>query len=405
MGGLGVRSFAPDCKGNGVKKDEAAPATRLIHTRKGRLDRVTVNPPVERASTVLFRDEAGLYGVKPTYGRMGLTVHRELEAAMCELEGATHTRLAGNGLQACCLAIASTVSAGDHLLFTDSAYGPTARFCERRLKAMGVEAERFDPRSGGEIASLFRPNTKAIFLEAPGSLTFEISDTPAIVAAARQRGIRTILDNTWGAGLLHQPLALGVDIAVQALTTYAVGHSDAFGGAVMTRDAGLALRIANLSEDWGIGLAPDDAYLALRGLRTLHTRLKAHEAAGLEIANWLAARPEVAEVLHPALPSSPDHTLWQRDFTGSNGLFGIILNPVPEGGLERFIEALSLFSLGFSWGGFESLLIPCDQQLTRMKGSWTETRAGPLLRLHIGLESTRDLKADLETAFKALKAG
>lgn len=388
-----------------MKKDEAAPETRLIHTRDARLGRVTVNPPVERASTVLFRDEAGLYGVKPTYGRMGLTVHRELEAAMGELEGATHTRLAGNGLQACALAIASVVSAGDHLLFTDSAYGPTARFCERRLKAMGIEAERFDPRSGGEIASLFRPNTKAIFLEAPGSLTFEITDTPAIVAAASQRGIRTILDNTWGAGLLHQPLALGVDISVQALTKYAVGHADAFGGAVMTRSSSLYTRIAAASEDWGITLAPDDAYLALRGLRSLHTRLKAHEAAGLEMAHWLDGRPEVDSVLHPALPGSPDNALWQRDFSGSNGLFGVILKPVPEGGLERFFNALSLFSLGFSWGGFESLVIPCDQQLERMKGSWTETRAGPLLRFHIGLEATRDLKADLEAAFKAIVAG
>ena len=385
-----------------MKKDEAAPETRLIHTRAGRLDRVTVNPPLERASTVLFRDEAGLYGAKPTYGRMGLTVHRELEAAMCELEGATHTRLASNGLQACALAIASLVTSGDHMLFTDSTYGPTARFCERRLKAMGVEAERFDPRAGGEIASLFRPNTKAIFLEAPGSLTFEICNTPAIVAAAKERGIRTILDNTWGAGLLYQPLAHGVDVSVQALTKYVVGHADAFGGAVMTRDPGLALRIANASEDWGIGLAPDDAYLALRGLRSLATRLRAHEASGLEMAHWLAARPEVSDVLHPALPSSPDHALWKRDFTGSNGLFGVILKPVPEGGLERFFEALSLFSLGFSWGGFESLIIPCDQQLTRMKGSWTERRAGPLLRLHIGLEATRDLKADLDAAFAAL---
>ncbi len=388
-----------------MKKDDAAPETRLIHTRAGRLDRVTVNPPVERASTVLFRDEAGLYGAKPTYGRMGLTVHRELEATMCDLEGAKYTRLAGNGLQACALAIASVVESGDHLLFSDSIYGPTARYCERRLKLMGIEAERFDPRSGGEIASLFRPNTKAIFLEAPGSLTFEICDTPAIVAAAGERGIRTILDNTWGAGLLHQPLALGVDISVQALTKYAVGHADAFGGAVMTRDPGLALRIANASEDWGITLAPDDAYLALRGLRTLHTRLRAHEAAGLEMANWLAGLKEVADVLHPALPSSPDHTLWARDFTGSNGLFSIILNPVPEGAMEHLFKALSLFGLGFSWGGFESLIIPCDQQLDRMKDSWTETRAGPLLRLHIGLESTRDLKADLEAGFKAMSAG
>ena len=172
----------------------------------------------------------------------------------------------------------------------------------------------------------------------------------------------------------------------------------------MTRDAGLAGRIAATSEEWGIGLAPDDAYLAVRGLRTLATRLRAHEAAGLEMAHWLAARPEVADVLHPALPGHPDHALWKRDFTGSNGLFGIILNPVPEGGMERFFEALSLFGLGFSWGGFESLIIPCDQQLTRMKGSWTEGRAGPLLRLHIGLEATADLKADLGAAFTALSA-
>lgn len=387
-----------------MKTNEAAPETRLIHTRKGRMDRVTVNPPLERASTVLFRDEAGLYGVKPTYGRMGLTVNRELEAAMCELEGATHARLASNGLQACALAIASVVTSGDHLLFSDSTYGPTARFCENRLKAMGVEAERFDPRAGSEITALFRPNTKAVFMEAPGSLTFEICDTPAIAEAAKARSIHTILDNTWGAGLLHQPLALGVDICVQALTKYIVGHADVFGGAVMTRDPGLASRIASASEDWGIGLAPDDAYLALRGLRTLPTRLRAHEASALEVAHWLAAHADVADVLHPALPSSPDHDRWQRDFTGSNGLFGMILKPVPEGGLERFFEALSLFSLGFSWGGFESLIIPCDQQLKRMEGSWTQSRPGPLLRLHIGLEATRDLKTDLEAALRALRA-
>jgi cystathionine beta-lyase len=387
-----------------MNKDDAAPETRLIHTRAARLGRVTVNPPVERASTVLFRDEAGLYGAKPTYGRMGLTVHRELESGMCELEGAQHARLASNGLQACALAITACVSSGDHLLFPDCSYGPTARFCEKRLRETGVEADRYDPRIGAGIEALFKPNTKAVFIESPGSLTFEVGDAPAIIAAAKARGIRTICDNTWGAGLLHQPLALGADISVQALTKYVVGHADAFGGAVMTRDAGLAGRIAATSEEWGIGLAPDDAYLAVRGLRTLATRLRAHEAAGLEMAHWLAARPEVADVLHPALPGHPDHALWKRDFTGSNGLFGIILNPVPEGGMERFFEALSLFGLGFSWGGFESLIIPCDQQLTRMKGSWTEGRAGPLLRLHIGLEATSDLKADLGAAFAALSA-
>ncbi|MFN7056570.1 cystathionine beta-lyase [Hyphomonas sp.] len=376
--------------------------TRLIHTRGERLSRVTVNPPVERASTVLFRTEAGLYGAKPTYGRMGLAVHRELEAAMCALEGARSTRLAANGLQACALAIASLVEAGGHLLLSDSAYGPTARFCERRLKAMGVEAERFDPRIGAGIAALFRDNTQAILLESPGSLTFEIADLPAIAAEARPRGIRIICDNTWGAGLHHQPLALGADISAQALTKYVVGHSDAFGGAVMTNDPGLERRIANCSEDWGIALAPDDAWLAIRGIRTLATRLKAHEAAGLDLAHWLGQRPEVDHVLHPALPSHPDHALWQRDFTGANGLFSIVLKPVPEGGLERFFDALQLFGMGFSWGGFESLIIPCDEQLTRRPGCWTSAKAGPLLRLHVGLEAVSDLKADLESAFAAM---
>lgn len=378
------------------------PETRLVHTRKERLGRVTVNPPVERASTVLFSTEAALYGPKPTYGRMGLTVHRELEAAMCELEGATFARLAANGLQACTLAIASTVRAGDHLLFPDCAYGPTARFCERRLPAMGVRTSRYDPRIGARIADLFQDTTKAIFLESPGSLTFEVCDTPAIVGVAKARGIRTIMDNTWGAGLHHQPLALGVDLSVQALTKYVSGHSDAFGGAVMTRTPAMASRLEAVSEDWGISLSPDDAFLCLRGLRTLKTRLKAHEAAGLAVSQWLAARDEVAGVLNPALPGHPDHALWQRDFSGSNGLFGLMLHPVTGKGVERFLDALELFAMGFSWGGFESLVIPCDRQLTRMKGSWTDSRAGPLLRLHIGLEAVDDLVADLAAGFAAM---
>jgi cystathionine beta-lyase len=323
---------------------------------------------------------------------------------MCELEGASHVRLASNGLQACVLAIAACVEAGGHVLFPDSTYGPTARFCERRLKLMGVTATRYDPRIGAGIADLIQPETQAIFMESPGSLTFELSDIPAITAIARERGIPTIADNTWSGGYFTHPLSLGADIVVHAMTKYIVGHADAFGGAVLTSNNRLYDRICAASEDFGISLAPDDAYLALRGMRTLHTRLRAHEAAALELVNWLAARPEVSEVLHPALPSSPDHAIWQRDFTGSSGLFGVVLNAVPDGGMDRFLAQLHLFGMGFSWGGFESLLIPCDEQLTRSKGSWTDNRAGPLLRIHVGLEAVADLKAELDSAFTALKA-
>ena len=377
-------------------------ATRLIHTRGRRLAQKTVNPPIERASTLLFDTSSDLYGAKPGYGRMGLAVHRELEDALCVLENATFAKLTSNGLQACALAIGSQVKAGDHILFTDSAYGPTARYLDRRLEKMGVEATRFDPRCGATISNLIKPNTRAIYLESPGSLTFEISDTPAIVDVAQQRGIRTILDNTWGAGILHKPLDLGVDISVQALTKYAVGHADVFGGAVMSRDKRVAQEIIDCGDDWGISLGPDDAYTALRGLRSLKTRMDAHEAAGLRIANWLSERPEVCQVLHPALEQHPDHVIWKRDFTGSNGLFSVILNTVSPEGLKRFFDALELFSMGFSWGGFESLIIPCDPQLKRSKGHWIDQKVGPLLRIHVGLETVDDLIADLRAGFEAM---
>ena len=379
------------------------PETRIIHTRGPRPGSVTVNPPVERASTVLFRTEDELYGTRPGYGRMGLAVHRELEAALCNLEGGTHARLATNGLQACALAIAACVEAGGHILVPDCAYGPTARFSERRLATMGVSSSRYDPRIGAGIADMIRPETQAIVMESPGSLTFELTDIPAITAIARERGIATIADNTWSAGCFLNPLALGADIVVHAMTKYIVGHADAFGGAVITADDRLYNRIAEVSEDFGISLAPDDAYLALRGMRTLHTRLRAHEAAALDLAAWLQDRPEVSEVRHPALPSHPDHALWQRDFTGSSGLFGLVLTPVPEGGLERFLNALHLFGMGFSWGGYESLIIPCDRQLASRRHDRADTRAGPLLRIHVGLEAVSDLKDELETAFAALR--
>ncbi|MEM1087263.1 MAG: cystathionine beta-lyase [Pseudomonadota bacterium] len=379
-------------------KDE----TRLIHTRKERLSRSIVNPPIERASTVLLPTRETLYGEKPTYGRMGLTVHRELEAAMCTLENAAHCRLTTNGLQACALAVASVVKSGDHVLISDSLYGPTRRFCTRRLKAMGVEVTRFPPTISAEIAGLIKDNTKAIYLESPGSLTFDIMDTPAIVRVAKNRNLTTIFDNTWGVGLIYRPLDFGIDISVQALTKYPVGHADALGGAVMTNDDRLANQIAMCAEDWGISLSPDDAYMALRGLRTLETRLSAHEQNGYTVARWLAEHPAVDTVLQPGLESHPDHDLWKRDFKGANGLFGVILKDTDKAKLDAMLENLKLFGIGFSWGGYESLVIPCCDQLERLDTDRIHTRAGPLLRFHIGLENPDDLIEDLGRAFQSL---
>ncbi|MCI4643720.1 MAG: cystathionine beta-lyase [Hyphomonadaceae bacterium] len=378
------------------------PSTRLIHTRGSRLEPSSVNPPIERASTVLFPDPGTLYTHKPGYGRMGLTVHRELEAALATLEHAEHVRLTMNGLAACALAIGSVLDVGDHALIQDSLYGPTRRFCERRLKAMGITVTRFPTRiDASTLMALVQPNTKALVLESPGSLTFDLPDTQMMVGIAAERGLVTIADNTWGAGLYHKPLDLGVDISVQALTKYAVGHADAFGGAVMTRRQDLASRIVACSEDWGIALGPEEAYAALRGLRTLDARLTRHQANGLALAEWLATRPEVARVIHPARPDHPDHALWKRDFTGACGLFGAVLNPVPEDRLNDMLSAVKLFGLGFSWGGYESLIIPCDAQLNRTFTPEPQLE-GPLLRIHAGLEAIEDLQADLAQAFARL---
>ncbi|QYJ00267.1 cystathionine beta-lyase [Thalassovita mediterranea] len=376
--------------------------TRLIHNRKGNPERRTVNPPVERASTVLLPDRQSLYGGGTGYGRMGLSVHRELEAALCELEGGKYARLTPSGLSACAVAIASVVKAGDHVLLSDSVYGPTRRFCEKRLPTMGISAARFNPRDPEALKAAITPETRLIVLESPGSLTFEISDTPAIVEIARKTSITTVMDNTWGAGVFHRPLDLGVDISLQALTKYVVGHADAFGGAVVTNDKKHAVAIEALTEDWGISLGPDDAYAALRGTRTLGTRLKAHEASALEIANWLDTQDDVSLVIHPALPNHPDHEIWKRDFSGSCGLFGFLLDAPEDAHVDAFLSALKLFKMGFSWGGFESLIIPCDEQLTRLPEDWTQARQGRLVRLHAGLEDPADLVADLAHAFAVL---
>lgn len=377
--------------------------TKLIHRHGDRHRFNTVNPPIERASTLLISTRETLQGKSTVYGRMGLSVHRELEAAMCDLESADYAFLTSNGLQACALASAALVKAGDHVLYADCLYGPNRRFCQRRLRSMGVTSTRFSARIGQQIETLIQPETRLIILESPGSLTFELVDLQAIVEVARAHNIITVFDNTWGAGVFHRPLELGVDVVVQALTKYVVGHADTMAGAVMTRSTKIANQIERCKQDWGFSLSPDDAYTALRGLRTLHVRLRQHEANGYALAEWLANRPEIDRVLHPGRADHPDHHLWQRDFSGACGLFGAIMAPIEDSQLDRFLESMTLFKMGFSWGGFESLLIPCCDQLNRLSKDPIHDRTGPLLRIHAGLEDIDDLTADLAQAFAQIE--
>jgi cystathionine beta-lyase len=330
----------------------------------------------------------------PTYGLEGGQAHRALEAALGELEHAQAVRLAPSGLAAVTIPLMAVLRAGEEVLITNAVYGPTRRFCERFLKRFGVTTRYYPARaSAEEILALATDATKAIVLESPGSITFEFQDTPAIAAAAKARGLRTIIDNTWAAGVFFKPLDHGVDISTQALSKYVGGHSDVFLGSMATNDPALARALDAVIEDMGWFVSPDDAFLGLRGLRTLRARLAQHEASGLQVARWLAEQPEVARVLHPALPDFPDHALWKRDFTGACGLFGVELKPASWDAAHAFANALELFGGGVSWGGYESLMIPCRAQLERR--AFPETWEGQLMRVHVGLEAPEDLIADL----------
>lgn len=378
--------------------------TRLVHSGRDAEEQFGfVNPPIVRGSTVLFPDVASLTSrdARYTYGRHGSPTVRLLEEAIAELEGGACTRLAPSGLAAISAAVLGFVEAGDHILVTDSVYRPTRRFCDRVLRRLGVETEYYDPVIGDGIAALMRNNTRLVFTESPGSHSFEMQDIPAIAAAAHARSALVLTDNTWATPLFFQPFVHGVDVSIQAATKYIVGHSDAMLGAI-TANERAADRVQAIHTDLGLCPGPEDCSLALRGLRTMGVRLERHQRSGLEIARWLAERPEVSRVLHPALPEDPGHAIWQRDYSGASGLFSVILHPAPHEAVAAMLDNLKLFGLGFSWGGFESLVVLSDPGPHRTATKWNAE--GPALRFHIGLEDVDDLTVDLAAGFERLNA-
>jgi cysteine-S-conjugate beta-lyase len=388
------------------KADADGFETATVLTRLGRKPSAYhgfVNTPVFRGSTVLFPDAETLESraVEYTYGRPSNPTSREIETALASLEGGARTFMTPSGLSAISTTLLAFAEAGGHMLIVDSAYFPTRRFANRVLKRMGVNVEYYDPLIGAGIAALIRPETKLVLTESPGSQTFEVQDIPAICKAARGAGVPVAIDNTWGTPLYFPAFEYGVNISIQSCTKYIVGHADALLGAIIC-DEPAAAAVAGAHEAYGLCANGEDCFLALRGLRTLGVRMARHWQSGLEMAAWLKARPEVAQVLHPALPGAPGYELWKRDFKGAAGLFSIILKPYPKKAVQRMLNALEIFGMGYSWGGFESLVIPFDVTHARTATAWKPE--GPALRLHIGLEDVEDLKRDLQRGFAALAA-
>jgi cystathionine beta-lyase len=380
-------------------------ATRLV--RLGRDKDLTgpfVNPPVVHASTVLFEtvDDMVHRRQRFVYGRTGTPTIEALESAMTALEGAAGTVLCPSGLAAIGCALLSCLKTGDRLLMADCVYAPARRFADSVLKRMGIETVYFDPAIGAGIETLFGERTRAVYLESPGSLTFEMQDVPAIAATARARDAAVVFDNTWATPLFFKPLANGADFSVQAVTKYIGGHSDIMLGTVAASQR-FWPRLKETHTNLGLCVGPEVIYLGLRGLRTLAVRLERQMASALKIAAWLTERAEVARVLYPALPDDPGHAIWKRDMSGANSLFGVVLDGWSDGDAARFIEGLELFGIGASWGGFESLAVLANPRPIRSVTSWQA--AGPLIRLHIGLEDPDDLIADLDQAFTAARPG
>jgi cystathionine beta-lyase len=388
--------------GSGAKRPLET-ATRLVTAgRDPSAQHGFVNTPIYRGSTVLYPNTEDFLQRKArfTYGTKGTPTTESLEVAWNDLTGAAGTVLVPSGLAAIAVALMCCLKSGDHLLVTDSVYRPTRNFCDSILKRFGVETTYYDPLIGADIAKLFKPNTRAVFTEAPGSLSFEMQDIPAIVAAAHAREIVVLMDNTWATPLFFSAHAKGVDICIDAGTKYLSGSSDLLLGLV-SANARYHKDLRTTFDTMAPCAGPEDVFLALRGLRSMRVRLLHQQQSGLAVARWLGQRPEVARVLHPALESDPGHAIWKRDFTGASSLFSIIFKPMPDSAMHAFINALTLFGIGASWGGFESLAIPFDCKPFRTATPWNP--GGPCVRFHIGLEDVGDLTADLERGFAAMK--
>ena len=381
-------------------------STRLIRAGKARADLLrTVGPPVQKGSTVLVDSAAALYDTsRPTYGRAGLAAQETLMSALAELEGATAVKLFPSGVSALAAALLAVLKAGDEVLVADCVYKPTRRFCDRVLGRFGAPTRYFAADASPEaVMAMVTPATRLIVMESPGSLTFEMQDVPAIARLARERGVLTLLDNTWAAGLLFKPVSHCVYVSVQSLTKYVGGHSDVFMGSIAAASPTMVLALERAIVDFGWSVASEDAYQIMRGLRTLPTRMARHGESSLKVAAWLAQQPQVLRVLHLALPGAPGHTLWKRDFNGAAGVFAIVMQPATSRAVEvLFLDALTLFGLGYSWGGFESLALNADPQFDVRE--YTSDYGGPVIRLNIGLEDPSDLIADLRRGLEAYDA-
>jgi cysteine-S-conjugate beta-lyase len=400
-----MNSSSDDHESSPGKAERQAETILVTAGRDTRAQKGFVNPPVVHGSTVLYptADDLHAHRGEYQYGRHGTPTTRALQEALMALEGpqCAGVGIVPSGLSAITTTLLAVLKTGDHLLVCDNVYRPSRNFCNGLLARYGVETTFFDPLIGAGIAELFKPNTRAVLVEAPGSQTFEMTDIRAIADVAHARNALVIDDNTWATPLYRRSLEQGVDISMQAATKYIGGHSDIMFGTISANAAAWPL-IAETIRLLGVCAGPDDVFLALRGLRTLAVRLAQHQRSALDMARWLMSRPEIIRVLHPGLESDPGHAIWKRDFTGASGLFSIVLKPAPQKAVDALLDALRLFGMGYSWGGFESLAIPFDCDGYRTATKWAP--GGPTLRLHIGLENVGDLKADLECGFAAFNA-